>query len=141
VAKQFETMASIKRLQLIVSAPEAVIVTVEPEELRLLCSNLVLNAMQHGPAGSEVRAVVRRQGLMAELCIEDHGTGIAPEALPHVFDRFYRGDQSRSRETGGTGLGLAICKAIVTRAGGEIHLASVVDRGTTATVHLPLEPA
>jgi signal transduction histidine kinase len=140
VTEQFETMAKVKQLQLMVSAPEAVIVKVEPEELRMLCSNLILNAIQHSPSGSEIRAQVRRQGAAAELRIEDTGTGIAPEALPYVFDRFYRGDQSRSRNTGGTGLGLAICKAIVSRFGGEIHIASVVDAGTTVTVRFPIEP-
>ncbi len=141
VMKQFETMADVKRLRLASSSPGAVAVALGPEELRLLCSNLVLNAIQHSPAGTEVRAVVRRQELMAELSIEDQGMGIAPEALPYVFDRFYRGDQSRSRETGGTGLGLAICKAIVDRAGGHIHISSVVDGGTAVTVHLPLGSA
>jgi signal transduction histidine kinase len=137
VAEQFETMAHVKKLQLAVSAVGEVIVEVEPEELRLLCSNLILNAIQHSHAGSEVRAWLRRQGATAELCIEDDGTGISPEALPYVFDRFYRGDQSRSRNTGGTGLGLAICKAIVSRYGGTIDIASVVNAGTTVTVNLP----
>ncbi len=73
----------------------------------------------------------------AVLEIEDHGEGIDPEALPHVFERFYRGDPSRTRSTGGTGLGLAICKAIVERAGGSIAIASQPGQGTTVTVHLP----
>ena len=73
----------------------------------------------------------------AELRIEDHGDGIEPDALPHIFDRFYRGDPSRSRKTGGTGLGLAICKAIVSRAHGDISLTSQPGVGTTAIVHLP----
>jgi signal transduction histidine kinase len=78
---------------------------------------------------------------MAELCIEDDGMGIAPEALPFVFDRFYRGDPSRSRETGGTGLGLAICKAIVSKFDGDIQIASAVNAGTTVTVHFPIATA
>jgi signal transduction histidine kinase len=141
VVKQFETMANVKSLQLVVSSPGEVAVKVAPEELRLLCSNLILNAMQHSPSGSAVRAVIRRNGTTAELCVEDRGTGIAPEALPHVFDRFYRGDPSRSRETGGTGLGLAICKAIVSRFNGDIQIESIVNVGTTVTVHFPVETA
>jgi len=141
VVQQFETMANVKSLQLVVSSPGKVVVKVAPEELRLLCSNLILNAMQHSPSGSAVRAVVRRNGTTAELCVEDRGTGIAPEALPHVFDRFYRGDPSRSRETGGTGLGLAICKAIVSRFEGDIQIASILNVGTTVTVHFPVETA
>jgi signal transduction histidine kinase len=141
VVKQFETMANVKRLELIVSSPGEVAVKVAPEELRLLCSNLILNAMQHSPSGSAVRAVVRRNGLTAELSVEDRGAGISPEALPYVFDRFYRGDPSRSRETGGTGLGLAICKAIVSRFKGDIQIASIVNVGTTVTVQFPLDTA
>jgi len=72
-----------------------------------------------------------------ELRIEDQGDGIEPALLPHVFERFSRGDPSRSRNTGGTGLGLAICKAIVEKAGGTIALESELRRGTTAVVRLP----
>jgi signal transduction histidine kinase len=72
-----------------------------------------------------------------ELRIEDSGDGIEPALLPHVFERFSRGDPSRSRNTGGTGLGLAICKAIVDKAGGTIALHSEVGQGTTAVVRLP----
>jgi signal transduction histidine kinase len=139
VVEQFETMANVKQLRLVMSTDGEIVVAVEPEELRLLCSNLILNAIQHSPAGSEVRTRVRRQGSIAELCVEDDGTGIPPEALPYVFDRFYRSDQSRSRDTGGTGLGLAICKAIVSRHGGTIQIASVVNAGTIVTVRLPIK--
>ena len=70
--------------------------------------------------------------------MDDEGDGIDPALLPHVFERFSRGDPSRSRNTGGTGLGLAICKAIVDRAAGSIVLESEPNRGTTAIVRLPL---
>jgi signal transduction histidine kinase len=72
-----------------------------------------------------------------ELVIEDHGEGISAEALPHVFERFYRGDPSRTRSTGGAGLGLAICKAMVEKAGGAISIASRQGEGTTVTARLP----
>ncbi len=114
---------------------------VAPEQLRLLCSNLILNALQHSPEASEVRAIVRADRHSAELRIEDDGSGIEPEVLPHVFDRFYRSDPSRSRKTGGTGLGLAICKAIVSRAGGTIDITSTPGQGTIVTVRLPLKAA
>jgi light-regulated signal transduction histidine kinase (bacteriophytochrome) len=103
VIEQFETMADVKKLRLVMSTGGKIVVAVEPEELRLLCSNLILNAIQHSPAGSEVRTRLRKQGFIAELCVEDDGIGIPPEALPNVFDRFYRSDQSRSRGTGGHG--------------------------------------
>ncbi len=117
----------------------------DPEKLRLLVSNLVYNAIQHSAPGGEVhlRAEVRPGAashlLSAVVSVEDAGEGIPAEALPHVFDRFYRADVSRSRHSGGTGLGLAIAKAIVERLGGEIRLDSVAGRGTTAVVVLPME--
>lgn len=135
VAEQFDSMAELKRLRILVTAEEAVMVNVEAEQLQLLCSNLLLNALQHSPAGSAIRAVAEQDG---ELAIEDDGDGIAPEDLPHVFDRFYRSDPSRSRNTGGTGLGLSICKAIVARWQGTIEITSELGIGTRVVVHLPL---
>ena len=128
-------MAELKRLRILVSAEDTVLVNVEPEQLQLLCSNLLLNALQHSPAGSAIRAVVQPGG---ELAVEDDGDGIAPEDLPHVFDRFYRGDPSRSRNTGGTGLGLSICKAIVSRSQGTIEIKSELGIGTRVMVHFPV---
>jgi signal transduction histidine kinase len=139
VTQQFESMAELKHLQILVSTGAAM-VNVEPEQLQLLCSNLLLNALQHSPAGSAVSAVVQQHATATELVIEDHGDGIAPQDLPHVFDRFYRGDPSRSRNTGGTGLGLAICKAIASRWQGTIEIASDLGIGTRVMVRFPASP-
>jgi signal transduction histidine kinase len=81
--------------------------------------------------------VAQQNGTRAELAIEDDGDGIAPQDLPHVFDRFYRGDPSRSRNTGGTGLGLAICKAIASRWHGTIEITSDLGMGTRVMVGFP----
>jgi two-component system OmpR family sensor kinase len=70
--------------------------------------------------------------------LRDTGRGIAPEDLPHLFERFWRGDHSRARSTGGAGLGLSICKAIVDSCGGEIAVSSRLGEGTCVTVKLPL---
>jgi signal transduction histidine kinase len=126
VAQQFESMAELKRLQVVVVAEAPVMVDIEPEQVQLLCGNLLLNALQHSPGGSAIRAV------------QDDGEGIAPQDLPHIFDRFYRGDPSRSRNTGGTGLGLAICKAIASRGLGTIEIASELGNGTRVTVRFPV---
>jgi len=136
-AQQFESIAELKRQQIFVMADGPVMVEAEPEQLQLLCGNLLLNALQHSPAGFPVRAWLRQDGTRAELAIEDDGEGIAPQDLPHVFDRFYRGDPSRSRKTGGTGLGLAICKAIASRWHGTIEITSDLGIGTRALVCLP----
>jgi signal transduction histidine kinase len=138
VVQQFESMAELKRLQILIEAEGPVMVDIEPEQLQLLCGNLLLNALQHSPAGSNIRAVVQQSGTQAELAIEDDGEGIAARDLPHVFERFYRGDPSRSRNTGGTGLGLAICKAIVSRWQGWIDIASNLGVGTRVIVRFPV---
>ena len=139
VAEQLATVAQVKGLRIAISGDEVVAVDVAPEQLRLLCSNLILNALQHSPEGAEVRAVVRTDRHSTELRIEDDGNGIEQDVLPHVFDRFYRSDPSRSRKTGGTGLGLAICKAIVARVRGTIKIVSEPERGTVVMVRFPLE--
>jgi signal transduction histidine kinase len=113
------------------------------EDCTVLLSNLLLNALQHSPPASTVELELTAEAQTAVIVIQDHGDGIRPEALPHVFDRFYRGDPSRTRNTGGTGLGLAIAQAIVQRAQGSITLASqpdpaLPDQGTRVTIRLPL---
>ncbi len=103
-----------------------------------LIRNLLMNATQHSFAGGEVSLRVSASGRREDaiLLVQDTGTGIAPESLPHVFERFYREDTSRSRETGGAGLGLSICKSIVDAAGGSIHIESAPGRGTQIAVQL-----
>ncbi len=139
------TVAALRCVQVLVQAPPGgeCLVPLAPDDCSLLASNLLLNALQHSPpeARVELRLTLKTDPDAAEFEIEDHGEGIAPDVLPHVFERFYRGDPSRTRSTGGAGLGLAICKAVVERAGGAIALASQQGRGTVVTVRLPLAPA
>ena len=99
-------------------------------------SNLLGNALKHTPSGGSV-SVALEPGEELIVTIRDTGTGIAAEDLPHVFDRFYRGDKSRARETGGFGLGLSICKRIVEDHGGSISIKSEAGRGTEVIVRLP----
>jgi signal transduction histidine kinase len=113
-------------------------VPVKPEDLRLLFSNVLVNAIQHSPPGSTIDVHIASMHGHAHVTITDQGDGIEPADLPFVFERFSRGDPSRSRNTGGAGLGLAICKAIVNRASGSIELSSVRGSGTTVTIGLPL---
>lgn len=137
---QLENMAALAQVKLVATIPgtAAFAVAVAADECSMLISNLLSNAIQHSLPGSEVQARLTLEGNSITLTIEDTGEGIDPEALPHVFDRFYRGDPSRTRSTGGTGLGLAICKAIAERAGGSISIASQPGKGTTVTVFMPL---
>jgi signal transduction histidine kinase len=136
VAQNFESMAELRRLQILTPGGPATI-EIEPEQLELLCGNLLLNALQHSRGGSIIRATVQQNGTEAHLVVEDDGEGIAAKDLPHVFERFYRGDPSRSRNTGGTGLGLAICKAITSRWKGTIDISSHTGIGTTVSVSFP----
>jgi signal transduction histidine kinase len=116
-------------------------VRVSRENCEILFTNLVLNALQHSPANASISVHADAAGKSVLCSIQDFGEGIAPEHLPHLFDRFYRSDRSRSRNTGGTGLGLAICKAIVEGHGGKIAIDSEESRGTRVTVELPAAPA
>jgi signal transduction histidine kinase len=133
-----ETISSQIPIAIAGSAP--VSVPVPHDDLSLLLCNILLNAIQHSPAASTISLRLAIDAQTAVVTIEDHGDGISPEALPHIFDRFYRGDPSRTRNSGGTGLGLAIARAIVVKADGSIQLASQLGQGTTATIHLPLTP-
>lgn len=137
VAEQFRTLAQVGAMEIMVAATEPVWVKGERDQLRMLCSNLMHNALQHSRRAGEVKVGVTRTGGAAELRVEDRGQGIPAARLPFVFDRFYRADPSRSRLTGGTGLGLAISKAIVMRLGGEIRLESEEGEGTSAVVTFP----
>ncbi len=109
------------------------------DRLKQVILNLVANAVNYTPAGGEVRLSLTKKEGRACLIVEDTGPGISPEDLPHIFDRFYRGDRSRKRtESSGFGLGLSIAKWIVERHGGKIEVESQPGQGTRFTVWLPL---
>jgi two-component system, OmpR family, phosphate regulon sensor histidine kinase PhoR len=99
--------------------------------------NLVENAMKYGRSGGRVRVGARREDSLIEFYVQDFGPGIAFEHLPRIFERFYRVDKARSRESGGTGLGLAIAKHIVHAHGGDIRCESELGFGATFLFRLP----
>jgi len=137
--KAFEELApfaTLRNVGLATAGEDTALVGLAPDMLRSLLVNLLTNAIQHSPPEATVCLEIERQGTSMQFLVKDHGEGIPPEALPFVFDRFYRGDPSRSRKTGGTGLGLAICKAIVERAHGRISIESTPGSGTRVTVQL-----
>ena len=109
----------------------------DPEDLHLVWTNLLENAVRYSPEGSSVEVAVSRTEDRARITFQDHGAGISASDLPRIFDRFYRGDRSRTRATGGFGLGLAIVKALVEAYGGTIAAESVLGTGTRMTVELP----
>ncbi len=136
VAAQMERIAEIRQVSLAVEAPASLRALVSEDACASLLANLMLNAVQYTAAGGSVTTrVAAANSVLIE--VSDTGRGIAPEDLPHLFERFWRGDSSRARSTGGAGLGLSICKAIVEGCGGEIGVASRLGEGTCVTVRLP----
>jgi two-component system OmpR family sensor kinase len=115
---------------------EPALVSADSARLQQVLVNLLANARTHTPPGTTVTARVQRRGPWLCVDVQDNGQGIPPDLLPHVFERFARGDSSRSRASGSTGLGLAIVQAVATAHGGAVTVDSVPGH-TVFTVHLP----
>ncbi len=111
-------------------------ISADAQRLAQVLGNLLSNALRHTPAGGDVTVRVWADARGARVSVRDTGVGIAPEDLPHLFERFYRADPSRTRADGGTGLGLAIAKQLVEAHGGTIVVESELGVGTTFTINL-----
>jgi two-component system OmpR family sensor kinase/two-component system sensor histidine kinase BaeS len=141
VLSSFSGRAEERGIELILDYPE------ELEDLRLegdwhrldqVLGNLVVNALRYTPEGGEIDIRVEEENGKIRIYIQDSGEGIPLEDLPYVFDRFWKGDKSRSRSSGGSGLGLAIARQLVQVHGGTIQVESEAGQGTTFRVELPL---
>ena len=109
--------------------------------LRRALGNLIVNALRHTPSGGRIVVEARETpDREAEIVVSDTGDGIAPEDLPHVFDRFYRADSARLRQGTGTGLGLAIVQSIMQLHGGSVSIQSESRHGTTVILKFPAPP-
>lgn len=117
--------------------PNLPALNVDAHRLGQALRNLIVNAIAYTPAGGEVVVSAAATDESVTLSVRDTGEGIAPEHLPHLFERFYRADSSRSRATGGSGLGLAIVKQWVEAHGGTIEVKSELGKGSTFTITLP----
>jgi heavy metal sensor kinase len=113
------------------------VVVADPDQLRQVFDNVLDNAVKYNRPGGSVTVRYERQGDRILVEITDTGGGIRPEVLPHVFDRFVRGDASRSRQAGGAGLGLSIARTLVEAMGGRIEAESRLGRGSTFRISLP----
>ncbi|HEX2294179.1 MAG TPA: ATP-binding protein [Actinomycetota bacterium] len=122
-----------------VDAESPVVVTGDEPRLRQAVANLVRNALVHTPEGAKVELSLRARDGWAVVSVQDWGGGLSEDVLAHAFERFWRRDQSRARETGGTGLGLAIVDAIVTGHGGRVGAENVPGAGARFTIHLPID--
>lgn len=119
-------------------------IRLDPDRIAQVLRNLLANALTHAPAGGWVRLEARRLARDGAdwlvVAVRDNGDGIAPEHLPHVFERLYRADPSRSRATGGSGLGLTIARQLTEAHGGSLTVESQPGRGAAFTMRLPFVP-
>jgi two-component system phosphate regulon sensor histidine kinase PhoR len=122
----------------VIADPAVGIIQADAIKLTQVFGNLLDNALKYTPKGSRIELVARAlETGEIELAVHDNGPGIPAADLPHIFERFYRVDKGRSRETGGTGLGLSIVKHIVQLHGGRVWAESEVGKGTTILMRLP----
>ncbi|MFG2044021.1 sensor histidine kinase [Dactylosporangium sp. NPDC048998] len=125
-------------VRLVVAPGHRLPVRADADRIRQVLGNLLSNAIRHTPAGGTVTLQAVADGDDAVVTVADTGSGIASDELPHVFDRLWRADAARGRDTGGSGLGLAIARRLVIDQGGRIEAASELGAGTTMTITLPL---
>ncbi|WKZ46845.1 MAG: ATP-binding protein [Anaerolineales bacterium] len=112
-------------------------VHMDTQAIGRVLNNLIGNALRHTPANGRVSVWVRRANQRVEVTVSDTGEGIQADDVPHIFERFYRGEKSRSRATGGAGLGLAIARGIVQAHGGDIRVESETGKGAQFTFYIP----
>ena len=136
VCRKLTPLSEQRKVTLDCAALEAVVVSGDSVALEQILFNLVENALRYTPPGEGATVRVAARGGEAVVEIEDHGSGIAPEHLPHLFERFYRVDKARSREFGGAGLGLSIVKTLLEAHGGRVEVRSEVGKGSVFTVRL-----
>lgn len=137
-AEQMCLLAEDKNISIRCDSSKKVMVEGDRARLKQLTVNLLDNAIKYTPPGGRIDVRVAARGDMAILEVTDNGIGIPAEALPRVFERFFRADKARSRELGGAGLGLAIVKSICAAHGGRVEVESKEGQGSRFTVELPL---
>ena len=142
IREYYEAPAADRGVSLSTVVPyEPVIAQLDRALLQRAVGNLVSNALAHTPPGKSVVLSASVEPAAFRIEVSDAGVGIPPEALPRVFDRFFRVDESRAQASGGTGLGLAIVQSIMLLHGGNVEIASRVGQGTRVTLRVPVSPA
>lgn len=137
-ALTFDPLFANKSVKLEKDIEKGIETAVDPAKIRQVTENLISNALRYTDSGGTVRLALKVAGDNAVLTVKDNGIGISKEDLPNIFERFYRTDKSRARESGGIGIGLAIVKAIVEAHNGTIEVESKEGCGSMFTVTLPI---
>ena len=132
-----QPQAQDKGVNLTVEPSPELLVQADPQRITQVLRNLLVNAITHTPSHGAVKVQANQRNGQMQVSIKDTGVGIPPADLPHIFDRFYRVDKSRSRATGGVGLGLTIARRLVEAHGGTIQAFSETGRGTEFVITLP----
>ena len=135
----FSVAAEAQGVQLVLDANGEMNASADPDRLTQVLLNLISNALRHTPAGGVISIQCSVTSEQCVVAVQDTGEGIMPEDVPHVFDRFYRGDKSRARERGGTGLGLAITKSLIEAMNGSIGVESERGKGSRFWFTLPAD--
>jgi two-component system, OmpR family, heavy metal sensor histidine kinase CusS len=139
VREYYEASAVESSISLTISSSDTpLIADLDRKLVQRAVGNLISNALAHTPAGGTVALGANADSGSMRIEVSDTGTGIPPEALPRVFDRFFRVDSSRAQASGGTGLGLAIVQSIALLHGGNVEIASQLGQGTRVTLHMPV---
>ncbi len=137
VLETFSLLATAREISLEYTSGKILLATVDPQWMENVLINLLDNAIKYTPPGGHVsiQGTLEMDAVRIDIC--DTGVGIPPEAIPYIFDRFYRADPSRNKEVAGAGLGLSFVKWIVEKHGGTVHVSSEINRGSTFTIRLP----
>ena len=136
VVRGARVIAGTRRIAVTFDAVESASLTGDEELLRRLLTNLLDNAIRHAPEGATVTVTLRRDGDAYALSVTNPGTPIAPDARPHLFERFYRVDPARRPDDGGAGLGLALARWVARVHGGDVTLVASDATATTFAARL-----
>lgn len=139
IIRQFQPRADRNDLRLTLDLPDSIpAVKADPQRMEQILVNLIDNALRHSPSGEEVTVRLNVDADQVRISVQDHGTGIPEEELPHIFDRFFRGDESRFHPEGGTGLGLSISRKLAQAHGGELTARNLPAGGAEFVLFFPL---
>jgi signal transduction histidine kinase len=140
VVEQFQPQAAVNQVALHFTPPatEMELISLDPIRLEQMLANLLSNALRYTPHGGQIEVAINRVSKFACLTVRDSGQGIPQDALPFIFERFYRADKSRSRDEGGSGLGLAIARNLARAHGGDLTATNHASGGALFTLMLPM---